>query len=94
MASYSFLVIVGSPGAGETMAGGVLAGSCSTCCCWSSVAWLDGNCVAAMLLAAANRAGSEISGGGLRIRASELICWLSGIFPNVTGAPVHVKNVF
>ena len=53
----------------------------------AGVVWL-GQMVAAVLLVVANRAGSEISRGGLRIRATELICWLSGIFPNMTGAPV------
>ena len=91
---YSFLDIAGSPGPGESIGAGVLGGSCSIWFCWSSVDCLDGNCTAAVLLAVASTEGSVISGGGLEMSARELICWLSGKFPNVMGAPVHVKSVF
>ena len=36
--------------------------------------------------------GSAISGGGLAMRASELMCWLLGRLPNVMGAPAHDVN--
>ena len=47
----------------------------------------DGDCIAAAL---ASREGSVSDGGGLDMRAKELMYWLSGKFPSVMGAPVHM----
>ena len=86
MVSYSLLDMAGSPGPGETIAADkALADRCGV---WLCCAGSNGDCIAAAL---ASREGSVISGGGgLDMRAKELMFWLSGKFPGVMGAPVHM----
>ena len=54
---------------------------------------LDPMVIALLLHWLAGKDPAVISGGGgLDMRAKELMCWLSGKFPSVMGAPVHMEK--